>query len=308
MVIARGVKQALHAAGIYRRRLAAGPFPGAAVLAYHGVRASRSTPMHFANLHVTADRLDEHCRALRALDCTMLSLAAWDDIAAGRAPAPPRAVMVTFDDGYRSVLTHAVPVLEQHGIPAVVFVCTSPVERQVRFWFDAVAGAHGEAAVEQAKTLAHREWQEAVRGAERRTDAADPHAPLTVGEVQQLAAHPLVSIGAHTMSHPILAKAPPGAQRAEIEGSCTALRSWTGRAPSAFAYPNGRAGLDYTVETRRLVERSGIAHAFAVGDGFADPRGPRHEQPRFLMLDAISGVELAHRLAASWPRPAGATA
>lgn len=308
MVIGRSIKQALHAVGIYRRRLAAESFPGTAVLAYHGIRASRSTPMHFANLHVTPDRLDEHCRVLRALDCTMLSLATWDDVAAGRAPAPPRAVMMTFDDGYRSVLTHALPVLERHGIPAVVFVCTSPVERQVRFWFDALAGAHGDAAVEHAKTLAHREWQEAVRGAGRRTDADDPHAPLTVGELQLLAAHPLVSIGAHTMTHPILAKAPLDVQRAEVEGSCTALRSWTGRMPAAFAYPNGRAGLDYTAETRRIVEESGIAHAFAVGDGFADPGGPRYEQPRFLMLDAISGVELAHRLAVSWPRPAGAIA
>jgi peptidoglycan/xylan/chitin deacetylase (PgdA/CDA1 family) len=251
---------------------------------------------------VTAARLDEHFRTLRALGCAMLSLADWTEITARRMPAPPRAVMVTFDDGYRSVLTRALPVLEAHGIPAAVFVTTSAVERQSLFWFDAVAGAAGETAVERAKSLGWQEWRDVAARAERRAVAGDPHAPLTVDDVRRLAAHPLVTIAAHSVSHPILANAPAAVQREEIDGSCAALKSWIGRRPDAFAYPNGRPGVDYTAETVRLAAESGIVHAFTVGERFADPCGPQLEAPRFLAHEALTGVELAHRLAVAWPR------
>jgi peptidoglycan/xylan/chitin deacetylase (PgdA/CDA1 family) len=309
MEIAGGIKSTLHALGVYRHRLARQSFPGVAVLAYHGVRPRASTPMHFANLHVTAERLDEQCRALRRLGCTALSLADWVSIATGTALAPPRAVMITFDDGYRSVLTHALPVLERHAFPATVFVCTSPVERQVRFWFDALAEDGGEAAVAHAKTLAYGDWAGLVRRVERRADGGDPHAPLTIAELQRLASHPLMTIGAHTVSHPILAHAPVHVQRQEIEGSCAALGSWVGAMPGSFAFPNGRPGFDYAPATLRVLEGSGIAHAFTTAAGFADPCAARLEHPRFLMLDAVSGAELAHRLTMLWPRAlAGAPA
>ena len=308
MSVSGNIKTALNALGVYRHRLAARPFAGVAVLAYHGVRAAPGTSMRFANLHVTAHRLDEHLRALRGLDCTFISLDEWVRIAAGTRPVPPRAVMITFDDGYRSVLTDGLPVLERHGVPGAVFVCTGPVERQVRFWFDAVAGDAAEAAVERAKTLPYGEWRDLVEKAERPVDAADPHAPLTIAELRQLASHPLVSIGAHTVSHPILANAPRDVQRNEIEGSCASLESWLGTRPSAFAYPNGRPGADYSAATLDVLGRSGIAHAFMTEAAFADPRAAAFEHPRFLMLDGVGGVELAHRVAMAWPRAAGAMA
>src|SRR5437773_1426599 len=43
----------------------------------------------------------------------------------GERPLPPRAVLVTFDDGYRDTLEHAAPILHALRIPAVLFVPTS---------------------------------------------------------------------------------------------------------------------------------------------------------------------------------------
>src|SRR5262249_50353737 len=47
----------------------------------------------------------------------------FSDIVAGDAPA--KAVAITFDDGYRSVLEHARPVLDEFGFPGTIFVPTS---------------------------------------------------------------------------------------------------------------------------------------------------------------------------------------
>lgn len=304
MRLASRIKQALGSVGAYRAWLASHSYPGVAVLAYHGVRPD-SLPdgsLHLEELHVRASRLDAHCRMLRALGCSPLSFTDWCDIAAGRRPLPPRAVMLTFDDGYRSVLTEALPVLERHAMPATVFVCTGPVERQVRFWFDALAERRGHDAVAHAKTLAYDEWRDAVTRDEMRVAPDDPHAPLTITEVRQLSAHPLVAIGAHTETHPMLARAPERVQREEIQRSRASLEAWLGRPVTAFAYPNGRPGEDFTTVAARAVADAGFAHAFAIRAAFANPADGRYGHPRFMMLDAIDAAELAHRLAVTWAR------
>lgn len=308
MNIREGIKTALESVGFYRSRLQTSPFPGVAVLGYHGVRDDRwpSGSMQFETLHVTASRLDEHCRVLRDLGCTMLTLREWSDIAAGGAP-PPRAVLLTFDDGYRTVLTQALPILERHGMPAAVFACCDPIQRRQRFWFDALAEREGEAAVEILKTLPYDQWRVRVEAAAMPVASDDPHAPLAPEELRQLAAHPLIEIGAHTATHPILACAPLDVQIDEIRRSRRVLEEWLDRPVTSFAYPNGRPGLDYTADTKQEVARCGFDHAFAVWPAFAEPGSDRRfDEPRFLMLASITGPELAHRLAISWPRQIGA--
>ncbi|MBM3778633.1 MAG: hypothetical protein FJW23_10425 [Acidimicrobiia bacterium] len=295
-------KAALAALGVYRRRLHRLPYPGVAVLAYHGVCADHGpgARMQGGALHVSVSRLEEQCRAL-ARHCTPITGREFLAIARGEAAAPSRAVLVTFDDGYASMLTHALPVLARHGVPAVVFVCPDPIERQVRFWFDAVAERRGDAAIRALKEASHEEWRRAVSADEMSADRADPHRPLTVTELRELAAHPLVEVGGHTLTHPILARAPEEVQAREIAGSAAAIREWLGADPALFAYPNGRPGIDFTDATIALVAAH-YGDAFAVGDAFTEPSAERYRQRRFLMLDTVSAAELAHRLAVSWPR------
>ena len=303
------VKQTLATVGYYRESLARSPYHGVAVLAYHGVRDDNlpEGAVRFEALHVRASRLEEHCATLRDLGCTMLSLGDWRQIAGHKQLAPASCAMLTFDDGYRSVLTHALPVLERHGIPATVFLCTNPIERQIRFWFDALAERDGEMAVARAKTLDYDGWREIAEGAKRAVVPGDPHAPLTVDELKQLAAHPLITIGAHTMSHPILRSAHLSVQAQEISKAKDAIEGWIGRAVTAFAYPNGRPGVDYDADTVDIVSRLGFECAFSTWERFAMPSDPPFEHPRFTMLQGVTGPELAHRLAVSWPRAAAVT-
>jgi len=294
-------KQVLFATGVHGRRLRRDPFPGVAVLCYHGVQEPGATaPMTGGALHVRTPTLEAHCRVLASL-CTPISGAQFLAASTGGIPLPPRAVLVTFDDGYRGVLTQALPVLARHGIPAVVFACTGPIARGERFWYDAVAMREGDASVERLKAGPYEVWRRRAAAAAVPAAVRDPNAPLSVDELRVLGAHPLIEIGAHTVEHPILAAAPPDEQEREIAGSRDMLTAWLGTPPSLFAYPNGRPGLDYTPDTVARV----AAHyrdAFAVGEAFTAPGRQQYEQRRFLMLDSCDGPELAHRLAVSWPR------
>ena len=49
---------------------------------------------------------------------------------------PPRAIVLTFDDGYYDILHHAQPILAERAMPATVFVTTSYVESQQEPWWD----------------------------------------------------------------------------------------------------------------------------------------------------------------------------
>ncbi len=69
-----------------------------------------------------------------------------------------RPVLVTFDDGYRSVFTLAKPILERYRVPAVLFVTTRPAIERRRFWYDQMALDLGESAVEHAKSSSHVVW------------------------------------------------------------------------------------------------------------------------------------------------------
>ena len=106
------VKRGLLGLGHYRRALRRSRFPGVAVLGYHGLRADDwpEGSMAFENLHVRASTFDAHCRVIRDT-CDPISLDDWRAAIAGTAPLPPRPVLITFDDGYRSVFTIGAPVL-----------------------------------------------------------------------------------------------------------------------------------------------------------------------------------------------------
>src|SRR6266508_1819174 len=87
------------------------------VLMYHKVN---DVPENSVTVPVSL--FDEQMSQLGELGYTPVSL---DDVLAyyaDGAPLPDRAVLITFDDGYQDNLDNAVPVLQRHGYPAVVFV------------------------------------------------------------------------------------------------------------------------------------------------------------------------------------------
>lgn len=117
------------------------------------------------------------------------------------------AVALTFDDAFVSFGDVAAPLLADHGLPATLFVVS-----------DAVGGTN--------------RW---AGGADR----GIPELPLLNWEsLGRLAEHG-VALGAHTRTHPDLARASREQLQDEIGGSAERIELETGRAPRAFAYPYG---------------------------------------------------------------------
>ena len=83
-------------------------------------------------LEITPQFLDRTLAVAKELGFELASL----DEVPGRLAAPGRPfAAVTFDDGYRDTVEHALPVLRRHGAPFTVFVTTGFAEGTGRLWW-----------------------------------------------------------------------------------------------------------------------------------------------------------------------------
>jgi peptidoglycan/xylan/chitin deacetylase (PgdA/CDA1 family) len=300
MPFADSVKTGLLASGWYANRLDHSSFPGVLTLCYHGIRESADDSIPFANLHVTADTFTDQIRMI-AETCHPIDMQTFFDAQRYGGPLPARPVLITFDDGYRSVFELARPILLQHHVPATMFICSEPVQRQRLFWFDAVARARGPAAVADLRERPDAEWRKAAADDETPAAAAPEIAPMTEGQVRELAEQGF-TIGVHTASHARLAGSPGAVQRDELVSCRSALESWTGRPVNSIAYPFGMPHADYNDETLAIAASLGFVAGFTTRGDFTRPSEPALERSRFVVLAAVSAAELAHRIAYAWPR------
>ena len=95
------------------------------VLAYHGIGATADGEGGFV---VSPARFGEHLVALRRAGMHTVTAGEVADAFSGGRPLPPRALMLTFDDGRNDAMMFADPLLEEAGMKATMFVVASKAE------------------------------------------------------------------------------------------------------------------------------------------------------------------------------------
>jgi peptidoglycan/xylan/chitin deacetylase (PgdA/CDA1 family) len=184
-----------------------------------------------------------------------------------------RFVCVTFDDGYRDNITHAMPVLEAHQCPALVYIPTDFVEGEGCLWWailEEIIDANslitlirdpkrGEE-VFATKTAEQKygvyrklyRWLRSLDETRQKQIIADlckehhfdakklcRDMIITKAGLKKLSQNPLITIGAHTQSHPNLAKLDKIEALDEMVKGRDLLEQWLGVRPRHFAYPYG---------------------------------------------------------------------
>ena len=209
---------------------------------------------------------------------------------------PKRTVCITFDDGFRNVLTTAYPILNRHGAPATVFLVTGLIGTRQPAWpdvlFHDVARTRRESLVfhdrefslrtnleradvasvlsQTLKDLPDPEREERLQELRAmlgpsEVEADSPQATLNWNEIEELSRTGLIDFGTHTHLHPILARCSRGRQYEEIRTSCAIVRERLGRC-DLFAYPNGRAE-DFTAETKEILRELGFLCGVSTREG-----------------------------------------
>lgn len=227
---------------------------------------------------------------------------------------PPRAVCITFDDGYRSTHDLALPVLRELGLPATVFVTTGYLG-EGSMWNDRILeavrrisgdtvdlrdkgwGLHPvrnlaerkltiERLTEIAKYLPPPERQGLTLKLEALAGCEGSEALMLTADMVRTLSREGITIGAHTVSHPILTRLDEEQARFEIGESKRQLEAITGERVRFFAYPNGKAGMDFDERHVAMAKQAGFDAAFTTAVGAATTANDRFQIPRSRPWDA----------------------
>jgi peptidoglycan/xylan/chitin deacetylase (PgdA/CDA1 family) len=215
------------------------------VLMYHKVNDLTPNPTTVPT-HV----FEEQMGLLSELGYTPVALDAVRDHYLLGTELPPRAVLITFDDGYRDNLGNALPILRRHGFPAVLF---API-----------------GFLDDGRPLPHEESLRLL-GVRNDTLDWDELAELEAGGVR---------IESHGIGHRPLSELEPAEATREIALSKLKLEERLGREVDAFAFVKGSQA-DYRPEHASLVQQAGYKLAFTSVSGANGPASDRFRLRRY---------------------------
>ena len=238
----------------------AGWFPGSnrlLVLCYHAIADQSGDPV-LAPYGVCPSLFADQLDSLKRRGFSFVSPGALAAFLSSNAPLPRRAVLLTFDDCYSSLLAIARDVLQPRGIEALAFAVTGP---------------------------ATNEWDQAY-GAQR-LELLKPEELADLGSLG-------MEIGSHSRTHREMPLLSPEDRAAEATGSLDDLARKGLPRPRFFAYPYAA----FDSATKRTVVEAGYLAAFGLAQRRLTRRADRFELPRVIILASDRGWRFRLKTAA----------
>lgn len=278
------------------------PFYGGqgAILCLHRV-LPEDVPVLQPGIVVRVAQLEEALRYVLRNGWEILPLDEVPVRLAGKSSGRRRFLVVTFDDGYLDNMTHGLPLFQKFSAPFTIFPATGFIGRGVTCWagvMEALVLASDTIVLEQPsgptltfacgslqeKVNAFRDMRQLMRQPwlERSLTAACSAAKLSIQEVMNrrylsweqlitLSRHPLVTIGAHTVSHVALGTLPEEQAAKELSASKKELEDHLGIPIRHVAYPYGSPGTCGEREYR-LAREAGFTAGYTTARGNLHPR------------------------------------
>lgn len=226
------------------------------------------------------------------------------------------AAAITFDDGFADFYENALPILTEYEIPVTIFITTGKLNTTEELWTTEIlrilfANNSGDESIrldlcgkqvelpvftleqkaETYKVLRHVLMQlsakerEDMLGSIRKqlqigVQGREEYRLMSVSEVREIAANPLVTIGAHTVNHISMGRIADTELLYEIQQSIRDLENILKQRIKFFAYPFGTKA-DYSDRAIEILCKNGIEAACAVeGRIYDDKRDSRYAIPR----------------------------
>jgi len=295
--------------------------PGVTILAYHRIIADRHEGV-CPYICVAESALRRQVRFFKKHYAVISLEEAIDRLVTNRIDQ--HYLVLTFDDGYSDNYSLGLEIFLNEGIQPAIFVTTDCVEKQQLLWPDAIrrllygARLAGPISLEDPDVAIRPQLSSRIRAAKcifahvKKMDLgyrsqylcalaerlgmssapAEGRMMLNWEEVDALRREG-VTIGSHTVSHPVLSNVSATVAAAEIADSKAILEKKTGAPVTLFAYPNGAAG-DFTDANVDQLKRAGYRAAVTTIRGVNRPGADlfRLRRTGIYLTDTLSVIKL----------------
>ena len=269
---------------------------GVMCLNYHRIGEGQRSIFDRGLWSASADAFDAQVRFLKS----NFDVVGSDELPGILARRTGRCVLITFDDGYLDNYTAAFPILKSHDVRATFFVSTGFLDTPQLPWWDDIAWMVRTSKRSQIKVEPwwptavifdepHRE--QAVRtllrtyksipgestdaylraiGDATGTGRCDPiegaRLWMNWDMLREMRAAGM-TIGGHTVSHPVLAQVSRERQKMEISGCGQRIKQELNEPMLCFSYPNGNLRA-FNSDTRACLQECDVQYAFSYYGGY----------------------------------------
>ena len=246
------------------------------ILLYHGVTNGGSVGIeNFSGKHIQTEEFQRQM-GIVAQTCVPLSMDDIVEIHRSGEEYPPRAVAVTFDDGFFNNHSNAAPILDDFKVPATFYVCAGMISSKKMFWVDELEDCFNRSLKtevtiklddcpilfplvdKQSRLLALQEVKSfcklsdlgtrnqvltAVREETAVTptcDASPNYRKATWEQLEEMANNNLFTIGGHTLYHDIMTSVPTVSMEKDVKQTLRLLDIKLDQKTNHFSYPEGQ--------------------------------------------------------------------
>ena len=245
-----------------------------------------ATPSDFA---LQMDYMSQHYNIISGADLV--------SFITGKRKLPPRAALITFDDGYYDNYTNAFPILKARKLPAIIFLTSNFIGTGRPFYWDLIAYCFHHTNLEKVELpyLGLQSWVDELTRNEvmqnwiqvlKQLSESDKqkvvnllpkimavHIPgdafknlmMSWSNAKELSENG-IEIGGHTASHPILTRITQDEVSSELLKCKQSIEEAINKPVLSFAYPNGKS-TDFNAELMRGVYQAGFEVAFTLLPG-----------------------------------------
>lgn len=233
------------------------------------------------------------------------------------------ACHLTIDDGEKSFYDVIFPVLKKYNVPVSLFVSPKIIQERSNYWFQEIKGYDSTElkkcissvtsipyksilkydVVWILKSLTIDQIMQVIERYQLITRTAQKASQnISIENLYEIAKSGLVSIGAHTLNHPVLMNEDSLHADLEISSSVKQLSEMLGHRVKYFAYPNGTRNFDFTDREERILENNGIQLAVTTERCNLSLTDNRMRVPRFGIPDCqkLSTVKTKLMLGSYW--------
>lgn len=228
---------------------------------------------------------------------------------------PPKAAVITFDDGYKDNYSYAYPILKKYNVPATIFLATGHIGTGNLFWWDKVGyliqnttleslelnelgvyplqsiGNKSEAISKINERLKIYSEEKKNLLIEKLVSVSGVDTPANLGKELILSWDEVremndsgITFGAHSVTHTILTKLPLKQAKHEIIQSKKDIEEKLGQLVTAFSYPNGNFG-DFNTELIKFLKESGFTCAVTGIPGMVSLKASLYELGRIYAVE-----------------------